>query len=454
MQRDHPLKACGVTFSGCAGLHAAMKPLLALALASVTLHAAATDWPRFLGPTGAAIVAESKAPLKWSDSENIVWKAELPGPGSSSPIVFGDKVFITCWTGYGDKEGANDIGKLTRHLICLNRADGKVIWDAKVPSAAAEDPWQGFITEHGYATHTPVTDGERVYVFFGKSGALAFDMTGKQLWQTSCGTSSGRMRWGSAASPVLVGDLLIVNASDEAQAIIGLDKKTGKIVWKAEGEFGMAYGTPNVFQRDGATDLVIAVPQELWGMNPETGKLRWYATHGLSGNVSPSVIPGGDTAYVFGGYPATRSTAIKLGGKGDLTANAILWSSNTSSYVPTPILKDGHLYVVNDQGFATCIDAKTGADVYRERVIESSGGGGGRRGGGKPFYASPVLIGDKLVCVSRKNGAYILAAKPKYEIIGHNVLSLDGSQFNGTPAVTGDQLLLRSDKAVYCIGVK
>jgi len=426
-----------------------MKSLLALVFAVTTLQAAtSTDWPRFLGPTGAAIVAESKVPLKWSDSENIVWKAEMPGPGSSSPIVFGGKVFITCWTGYGDKEGANDISKLTRHLICLNRADGKVQWDAKVPSAVEEDPWRGFITEHGYATHTPVTDGERVYVFFGKSGALALDMAGKQLWQTSCGTSSGQRRWGSAASPIIHGDLMIVNANDESQTIFGLDKKSGKVVWKAEGDFGMAYGTPNIIKRDGVDDLVIAVPQEIWGMNPENGKLRWYAAHGLTGNVSPSVIPGDGVAYIFGGFPSTRSVAVKLGGKGDTTANAILWDCNTSSYVPTPILKDGHLYVVNDQGFAICIDAKTGQDVYRERVII------GARGGGKPFYASPVLIGDKLVCVSRRDGAYIIAAKPKFELIGNNVFSLDKSQFHGTPAVSGDQLFLRSDKAVYCIGTK
>lgn len=426
-----------------------MKSVLALVFATTTLQAAtSTDWPRFLGPTGAAIVAESKVPLKWSDSENIVWQAEMPGPGSSSPIVFGDKVFITCWTGYGDKEGASDMSKLTRHLLCLNRTDGKVLWDAKVASTVEEDPWRGYITEHGYATHTPVTDGEHVYVFFGKSGALAFDMTGKQLWQTSCGTSSGRMRWGSAASPVLVGDVLVVNASDESQAIIGLDKATGKVRWKAEGQFGMAYGTPNVYSHDVVIDLVVAVPQELWGLSPETGKLRWYAVHGLSGNVSPSLVPGGDTAYIFGGFPSTRSVAVKLGGKGDTTANAILWDSNTSSYVPTPILKDGHLYVVNDQGFAICIDAKTGQDVYRERVLI------GARGGGKPFYASPVLIGDKLVCVSRRDGVFIIAAKPKFELIGSNVFSLDKSQFHGTPAISGDQLFLRSDKAVYCIGAK
>jgi outer membrane protein assembly factor BamB len=425
-----------------------MKLLLALVLATTSLRAATTDWPRFLGPTGAAIVKESKVPLQWSDTQNLLWKAELPGPGASSPIVFGDNVFITCWTGYGDTPNAKDMRKLTRHLLCLSRADGQVLWDSKVPSAAPEDPFQGFITEHGYATHTPVTDGEHVYVFFGKSGALAFDMQGKQLWQTSCGTSSGQRRWGSAASPILHGNLLIVNANDESQTLFGIDKQTGKIVWKAEGDFGMAYGTPNILKRDGVDDLVIAVPNELWGMNPESGKLRWYATHGLTGNVSPSLIPGGDTVYVFGGFPATRSTAIKLGGRGDLGASSILWNSSSSSYVPTPILKDGHLYVINDQGFALCINAKTGADVYRERVIMGS------RGGGKPFYASPVLVGDKLICVSRRNGTFILAAKPKYELLATNEFSLDDSHFHGTPAISGDRLFLRSNKALYCVGTK
>jgi outer membrane protein assembly factor BamB len=203
-----------------------------------------------------------------------------------------------------------------------------------------------------------------------------------------------------------------------------------------------------VYTHEGFTDLVIAVPQEIWGLNPSTGKLRWYAQHGLTGNVSPSLVPDGDKAYLFGGFPSTRSVSIKLGGTGDTSSSAVLWDSNTSSYVPTPILKDGHLYVINDQGFAICLDAKTGKEVYRERVLM------GARGGGKPFYASPVLIGDTLICVSRRNGAFILAAKPQFEMIRTNVLSLDTTQFNATPAISGDQLFLRSEKSVYCIGAK
>lgn len=425
---------------------------LFLLLSALPLLSHADDWPRFLGPTGSAVVAKADVPLTWSDTENLVWKAPLPGPGSSSPIVVGDKVFVTCWSGYGDREGATDMTRLQRHLVCLHLADGKTLWNTAVASVGEEDPYQGFITEHGYATSTPASDGERVYVFFGKTGALAFDMaTGKQVWQMPLGTQSGRMRWGSAGSPILYKDSIIINASDESRAVHALDKKTGKQMWKAEGEnLEMAYGTPVLIDHDGTTDLVFSVPEEVWGLNPETGKLRWYAVHQLPGNVSPSVVQGQGVIYVFGGFPSTGAAAIKLGGKGDLTAANILWRTNTSSYVPTPVLHNDHLFVVNDQGFALCLDAKTGKDVFRERVIE-----GGARGRGKPFYASPVLIGDRLYCVSRKNGTYVIAADPSgYRQLAHNVFGGDTSQFNATPAVTGNRLILRSDQAVYCIGGK
>ncbi len=313
-----------------------MKALLPALVLATSLSAA--DWPRFLGPEGAAVSDTAQVPLTWSDTENLRWKIETPGPGSSSPIVKGDKIFLTCWSGYGDREGANDPTKLQRHLLCYELASGKKLWEQVVPSKVEEDPWGGMLSEHGYATHTPVADDERVYVFFGKTGALAFDHSGKQLWHTPLGTESGRNRWGSGGSPILWGDLVIINAADESRALVALDKKTGKQVWKADGDaIGMAYGTPSVLTTDGRTDLVFALAEEVWGLNPETGKLRWFATHKLPGNVSPVIVSDGRTAYLFGGYPTQGSVAVKLGGKGDVTAENILWSTNSSSYVPTPV---------------------------------------------------------------------------------------------------------------------
>lgn len=415
----------------------------------LTSVAQSADWPRFLGPTGAAVVPESGIPTHWSATENLAWKFDMPGPGSSSPIVVGDKVFVTCWTGYGDKPGNDDMSRLERHLLCLSLTDGRKLWQATVPSKVREDEYQGFITEHGYATSTPVSDGQSIYVFFGKTGAAAFDMSGRQLWLTPLGTGSSGRRWGSGGSPVLYKDSLIVNATDECKSLVALDKKTGREQWRAGGDMiELAYSTPSILETNGRTDLVFPIAQEIWGLNPDTGKLRWYATHGLPGNVSPVLIHEGDMVYLFGGYPTQGSAAVRLGGKGDVTASHILWQSKSSSYVPTPVLHEGHLYVVNDAGFALCMEAKTGRDVFRERVMES---GGGRGRGGKPFYASPVLVGDRMYAVSRRNGTFILAARPAFEKLGV-VPPLDDSQFHGTPALVGGKMLLRSDKAVYCIG--
>lgn len=419
-----------------------------LLVSTACLQAASPDWPRFLGPRGMAVVPDAEVPLTWSEKDNLAWRADLPGPGSSSPIVVGDRVIVTCWTGYGDKPESQDPAKLQRHLVCLSLQDGRRLWETVIPSTAQEDPYEGFLTEHGYATHTPASDGRNLYAFFGKSGAYAFDLDGKQLWHAPLGTGSNSRRWGSGGSPVLYKDTVIINASDESKALYALDKKTGRQIWKAGGDaIDLAYGTPTLALHDGRTDLVFALAEEVWGLNPETGKLRWLATHGLPGNVSPSVIQDAGRYILFGGFPTQGSAAYRLGGQGDITESHHVWSSKSSSYVPTPVLHQGRLYVVNDQGFALCMDAATGKDIYRERVIESGTG----RGRGKPFYASPVLVGDRLYCVSRRGGTYVIAIGPEFRRLAHNVIVGDESQFHGTPAVAGDSLLLRSDRAVYCI---
>ena len=419
-----------------------------LAIAAALLGGAATaaDWPQFRGPGGAG-AGTSAVPLTWSDTENLRWKTPLPGAGSSSPVVLGDDIFVTCYSGVG--AGQQGTAKLVRHLVCVSRADGRVKWQRDVPGEGPEDAYEGFLTEHGYASSTPATDGEVVIAFFGKSGVIAFDMAGKELWRAAVGKESSNRRWGSAASPVILGDTVVVNASEESQSIRGLDRKTGRELWKAEAAaLELAYGTPGVVTRDDAgKEIVIAVPGEVWGLDPATGKLRWHAEMGLTGNVSPSVIVDGTTLYVFGGFRSSGSLAMRAGGRGDVTKSHTLWTSRNSSYVATPLLHDGHLYWIDDRGQAFCVSAKTGELVYRERVE-------GMASGGRPVYASPVLSDGRIYVISRWSGTFVLPAAPRYEILARNTFAADESDSSGTPAIADGQLFLRSGRFLYCVGTE
>ncbi|MBL6706332.1 MAG: PQQ-like beta-propeller repeat protein [Planctomycetaceae bacterium] len=401
----------------------------------------AGDWPRFRGPNGDGVSTEGPIPAKWDLATNLKWKADLPGKGSSSPIVLGDRIFVTCYSGYGEAAGG-DAAQLARHLVCVDKPSGKILWTKTVKNSVEEDRYQGFITEHGYASGTPVTDGERVYAFFGKSGVSAYDLEGNELWNAGVGTSSSNRRWGSAASLIVHGDSVIVNASEESRSIRSLDRKTGKENWKTEADLlELAYGTPNVVKNGDRELLVLAVPQEVWALNPENGKLAWFCETKLPGNVSPSINTANGMIYVTGGYPATGSVAFKAEGKGDITSK-ITWTSRDASYVASPVLHEGHLYWIDDKGVAFCANAETGKTVYRERLVG---------GGGRPVYASPVLCDGKLFIPSRWEGVYVIAAKPEFELLAENRFPDDKSDFNGTPAISGKQMFLRSDKALYCI---
>ena len=408
----------------------------------------AADWPQFRGPGGTGAGA-SAVPLTWSDTTNLKWKTPLPGPGSSSPIVQGDHVFVTCYSGVGSAgQPAAGPARLMRHLICVRRSDGGVEWRRDLKAELPEDAYEGFLTEHGYASSTPVTDaGGVIFSFLGKSGVVAFDLEGKKLWQTAVGKESSNRRWGSAASLVLHGDNVIVNAAEESQSIRALDRKTGRQAWKAEAAtLELAYGTPGlVTLDDGTQDLVIAVPGEVWGLDPATGKMRWHAEMGLTGNVSPSVVIDGTTVYVFGGFRSSGSLAIRAGGRGDVTKSHVLWTSRNSSYVATPLLHDGHLYWIDDRGQAFCMAARTGELVYRERVA-------GMAEGGRPVYASPVLSDGRMYVVSRWSGTFVLPAAPRYEILAQNRFESDDSDFSGTPAISDGDMFLRSGTCLYCVG--
>ena len=408
------------------------------------------SWTAFRGAKGNGVSESDKTPTKWSAKENLIWTTKLPGPGASSPIVYGDKVFVTCYSGYGDGTDGN-INDLKRHLLCLSRDSGKVNWEAKVSSSAQEDRYSGYITEHGYASSTPVTDGAAVYCFFGKSGVHAFDMDGKPLWNKSVGTSSANRKWGSAASPIIYGDLVIVNAAEESRAVIALDKKTGKQVWKAEGRnLELCYGTPVVQETAGKKpELILALPGEIWGLNPMTGGLKWFASTKLTGNVSPSVCLADGLAIAFGGYPNTASVAVKTGGSGDVTASGIVWTGNKSSYVPSGVVKGKHIYWVNDRGLATCAEVETGKILYQERI-----GLGGGESASRPVYGSTVLAGDTLYSVTRQGGVFVWKASETFNKIGLNRIEGDETDFNPSLAISDQKLFLRSNKAIYCVGSK
>lgn len=396
----------------------------------------AEDWSRFRGSNGQGIVAD-KIPLTWTSEDNVAWKFELPGEGSSSPIVVGDHVFVTCYSGR-DSDAK-------RHLICIDAATGKKIWQDSIPGPQREDAYSGYLQEHGYASGTPVSDGQHVYAFFGKAGVAAWTVDGRKVWQKDVGQQSSNRRWGSGASPVLHDGILIVNASEEGRAIFGLDAKTGDEVWKADYDrLELCYATPVLTKGEGGVvEAVISMPGEVWGLNPSNGRLRWFCEIDNGGNVSPSVVVGDDMFYTFGGYPQQQTNAIRRGGRKDISATHREWQGRDSSYVPTPLFFNDHLFWVTDKGQAFSVDAKTGETITRSRLS-------GLKSGGRAVYASPIKVGDNIFVVTRRSGTYVFEATPEMKQIAKSE-PLDESDFNATPAVSDGRIFLRSNEAVYCV---
>jgi len=421
------------------------------------LPAQAGDWTRFRGPNGSGIAEdEAPMPVHWNESANIKWKIELPGQGSSCPIVVGDRVFVTSWSGYGEtKEEPGEQANLVRHLSCIDRKTGDIVWTKDVKPFLPEDEYEGMFAEHGYATHTPASDGENVYVFFGKTGGLAFDMEGNQLWQTSAGTGSGAKRWGSSSSPILFEDLVILTASAESESLVALDKATGNEVWRQEADgLNSLWGTPILVKVDDTrTDLVVAVPGEIWGVNPRTGKLRWFCEgHANDSFCSSPVAADGVVYAIESGRRGGGGIAVRVGGTGDVTESHIVWKGSQAGRIGAPVLNDGRLYTVA-RGVAGCFEAETGDEVYRKRLqaVRSSGGGGrGGRGGGQD-YASPVMADGKIYFTSRGGAVHVFEEGPEFKQLAVNKMTDEVEDFSSTPAVSDGELFLRSSKHLYCV---
>ncbi len=409
---------------------------LATALALAATRVSAENWPQFRGLGGNASVAKVDLPLHWSGSKNMAWKTPLPGRGSSSPVVWGDRIYLTAFTGIETPDTA-DKSKLQLHVICFDRNNGTIIWDKSVAASPLTQDYTKRIQGHGYASSTPTTDGEAVYAFFGVSGVVAYDMSGKLLWRASVGDKSAG--FGSASSPVIFNDLVIVNGSIESDSLIAFDKRTGQRVWTVP-RINRAWTTPCVAELpDGSNELVINQKEAIYGFDPWTGKQLWRC-NGIQDYVVPMPIAHDGVVYCLGGRQ-NRCLAVRLGGRGDVTDSHKLWDVNIGANVTSPVYFNGHLYWASDKAIANCLNAKTGEAVYRQRLNTRS-----------RIYASIVRAGDRLLVTTRDAGIVVLDAKPEYHELAVNTIETDENMFNASPAISDNQLLMRTDSHIYCIG--
>ncbi|MBI3407539.1 MAG: PQQ-like beta-propeller repeat protein [Planctomycetes bacterium] len=389
----------------------------------------AEDWPSFRGPSGDGISGASKAPLKWGPMDNLAWKVELPGPGSSSPIVVGQRVLVTCFTGKKAEE-------IVRHVLCFDRAGGKLLWKNSYPAPLPEMDYTGRLLEHGFTTSTPASDGQRFYVQFGRDGVRAFDLDGKLLWHENVGKIVSS--FGSGASPLLVGDKLIVNATVELGALVALDKKTGKRIWKTPIN-GDCWSTPAVAKlAGGKEELILNGSGAIYGFDPESGRELWQV-ESLGGHISSTPVCRDGLVYVVNsGSDGKLTLAIRPGGRGDVSQTHVVWKQEKvgGSHCSPLLLSDRLCWF---SGMARAVSAKDGSIIQQERLGDLAN-----------LYASPISDGDTIVLFTRRSGAYTLRAKD-LSVIHHNDLD-DDSVINASPALSDGQLFIRSNRYLYCIG--
>ena len=405
----------------------AISPLrLALCGVSLGVLVGAADWPQFRGPGGQGGAQAKGLPTTWSETENLAWKTKMPGAGASSPIVVGKRVIVTC---YSDHDPQN-MQQLRLHVVCVNRADGKIVWDRELEPSLPE---KNKVRDHGYSGPTPASDGTHIYAFFGKSGVVKLDLAGKVLWRSSVG--SGLHGWGCGTSPVLYKNLVIVNAAVESRSLVALDKQSGKEVWRAPG-MNSSWNTPHLVSLPGGKqELVVAVKNRILAFDPQTGKALWNSD-GIHDYVCPSVVSKDGVVYAIGGRNS-QTVAVKAGGRGDVTGSHQLWRASVGANVSSPVVSGGYLYWMSDKNrTAYCLDIKNGRVAYAQKASQP--------------YASMVAADGKLYVPLRRGGTMVLAAKPEYQMLATNRFE-DRSIFDGSPAVADNQLFLRSDRFLYCI---
>ncbi|MEZ6087397.1 MAG: PQQ-binding-like beta-propeller repeat protein [Pirellulaceae bacterium] len=402
-----------------------------------TASMATADWPQFRGPAGSGISLDEDLPTTWSDSENLRWKVRLPGAGSSSPAVVGDRVYLTAFTGYGiDPANPGQREDLRLHTLALDFDTGEVVWDQEIAASEEEQTVTPRVADHGYASPTPVCDGTAVYAFFGPSGMVAYDLKGNLLWRRNLGTKTAG--FGAAASPIVYKDLVIMNASIEDGTLYGLDKSTGETVYRIEG-IQRTWTTPTIVRSQaGRDEMIVDQKDRIVAFDPKTGNQLWWC-EGVPDYIVPVVVAHDGVVYCSGGRQ-NKTFAVRAGGDGDVSESHLLWQINRGANVTSPLYHDGHLYWAHDKHIALCVRAGDGEEVYRERMPTTS-----------RVYASIVYGDGKFFMTTRDAGVMVVKANPMYEVLATNRLGDEDEMFNATPAISGGRILLRSKTHLYCV---
>ena len=407
---------------------------LAIAVASLVTATAVTatahaesNWPSWRGPAGSGHSADDALPVKWTDA-NLVWKTQLVGSGQSSPTVWGERIFLTSST----EKGGN------RHVMCLDRSTGELLW--------ARVAWTGEPEEthwmNEFASATCATDGEHVIAFFGKAGIHCYDFSGELLWSRDLGQFVGD--WGAAASPIIVGDLVIQNCDADADAyLVGLNKKTGETVWKTPREDLRGWCSPIVIDSGERKELVLNGERGVNAYDPNTGKSLWFC-RGDRGRGTPTVATYKDLLIAVAGRPGDM-IAVRPGGSGTVNSTHEVWRTarRGGRDLPSPIVVGEYLLVFDLRpGMATCYEAATGKELNRIRI---SGG----------CSASPIAAGGLVYIPNEEGEVFVLKPGNKLEIVAQNKLSSGEDEvYRASLTPHQGQILCRSDKVLYCIGRK
>jgi outer membrane protein assembly factor BamB len=422
---------------------------------------AVDNWPQFRGPGSLGVVADDpKLPDKWSATENVLWKADVPGVGWSSPVVWGDKVFITTVISNESKEppkkglyfGGERKAPTDEHrwmVYCFDFKTGKTLWEREVYKGV---PKTSHHLKNTYASETPVTDGERVYAYFGSVGLFVFDLNGKPLWSKPFDPVATRYGWGSAASPIVYnGRLYIVNDNDDHSSLMALDKKTGDVIWKTDRDEKTNWATPYVWENSKRTEIVTPGTMKTRSYDMD-GKLLWEFG-GMSSIVIPTPFSKDGLLYLASGYVGDQIRPVyvlKPGASGDITlakgqtsSEFVAWYQPVAGpYNPSPLVYGDTYYTLLDRGFLTAHDAKTGKEIYGKQRVDAAAGA---------FTSSPWAYNGKIFLLSEDGDTFVVKAGGEYKLLGKN--SLD-EMCMATPAIVRGSLIIRTATKLYRIGTK